>query len=127
MQFTKPKKVFIVDDDQMVRQMMEDKLKSFNHHVTSFSNGEDCLHYLSENPDVVVLDYHLDKSIREAANGLQILEAIKKNYPNVHVIMLSSQEKYSLALQTIQKGAEQYVIKDNDAFDKIAGIIAGLK
>jgi hypothetical protein len=30
-------------------------------------------------------------------------------------------------LQTIQKGAEQYVIKDNDAFDKIAGIIAGLK
>jgi two-component system, OmpR family, response regulator len=127
MQFTKPKKVFIVDDDQMVRQMMEDKLKSFNHHVTSFGNGEDCLHYLSENPDVVVLDYHLDKSIREAANGLQILEAIKKNYPNVHVIMLSSQEKYSLALQTIQKGAEQYVIKDNDAFDKIAGIIAGLK
>jgi DNA-binding NtrC family response regulator len=127
MQFTKPKKVFIVDDDQMVRQMMEDKLKSFNHQVKSFSNGEDCLHYLSENPDVVVLDYHLDKSIREAANGLQILEAIKKNYPNIHVIMLSSQEKYSLALQTIQKGAEQYVIKDNDAFDKIAGIIAGLK
>jgi len=127
MQFTKPKKVFIVDDDQMVRQMMEDKLKSFNHQVTSFSNGEDCLHYLSENPDVVVLDYHLDKSIREAANGLQILEAIKKNYPNIDVIMLSSQEKYSLALQTIQKGAEQYVIKDNDAFDKIAGIIAGLK
>jgi DNA-binding NtrC family response regulator len=127
MQFTKPKKVFIVDDDQMIRQMMEDKLKSFHHHVSSFSNGEDCLNSLDEHPDVVVLDYHLDKSIREAANGLQILEAIKKNYPNIHVIMLSSQEKYSLALQTIQKGAEQYVIKDNDAFDKIAGIIAGLK
>jgi DNA-binding NarL/FixJ family response regulator len=102
-------------------------LKSFHHHVSSFSNGEDCLNSLDEHPDVVVLDYHLDKSIREAANGLQILEAIKKNYPNIHVIMLSSQEKYSLALQTIQKGAEQYVIKDNDAFDKIAGIIAGLK
>ena len=127
MQFTKPKKVFIVDDDQMIRQMMEDKLKSFHHHVSSFSNGEDCLSALDEHPDVVVLDYHLDKSIREAANGLQILEAIKKNYPNIHVIMLSSQEKYSLALQTIQKGAEQYVIKDNDAFDKIAGIISGLK
>jgi DNA-binding NtrC family response regulator len=127
MQFTKPKKVFIVDDDQMIRQMMEDKLKSFHHHVSSFSNGEDCLSALDEHPDVVVLDYHLDKSIREAANGLQILEAIKKNYPNIHVIMLSSQEKYSLALQTIQKGAEQYVIKDNDAFDKIASIIAGLK
>lgn len=127
MQFTKPKKVFIVDDDQLIRQMMEDKLKTKNHHVTCFSNGEDCLHYLSEKPDVVVLDYHLDKNSKEAANGLQILEAIKKNYPGIHVIMLSSQEKYSLALQTIQKGAEQYVIKDNDAFDKIAGIIAGLK
>ena len=127
MQFTKSKKVFIVDDDQMIRHMMEDKLKSFNHKVTTFSNGEDCLHYLSELPDVVVLDYHLDRNIKEAANGLQILDTIKKNYTKIHVIMLSSQEKYSLALQTIQKGAEQYVIKDNDAFDKIVGIIAGLK
>jgi len=37
--------------------------------------------------------------------------------------MLSSQESYSTAARTIQKGAEHYVIKDNEAFQKIADLI----
>jgi DNA-binding NarL/FixJ family response regulator len=41
--------------------------------------------------------------------------------------MLSSQERYAIALQTIQKGAEQYVMKDEEAFGKIASIIREIK
>ncbi len=37
--------------------------------------------------------------------------------------MLSSQERYSIAAQTISKGAEQYVIKDDNAFDNIDKIL----
>jgi hypothetical protein len=37
--------------------------------------------------------------------------------------MLSSQESYLKAARTIQEGAEQYVIKGEDAFEKIAGLI----
>ena len=48
---------------------------------------------------------------------------MKKNNPKIHVIMLSSQERYSVALQTIQKGAEQYVMKDEEFFEKITTII----
>ena len=40
--------------------------------------------------------------------------------------MLSSQDAYGTALQTIRKGAEDYVIKDEDAFEKIVSIIDGL-
>ena len=40
--------------------------------------------------------------------------------------MLSSQERYVVAMQTIQKGAEQYLIKDKDAFEKIAAIVNSL-
>jgi DNA-binding NarL/FixJ family response regulator len=69
------------------------------------------------------LDYHLNSVQKDAANGMEILQVIKKYFPAAHVIMLSSQERYSLALQTIQKGAEQYVVKDEDAFGKIAAIV----
>jgi DNA-binding NarL/FixJ family response regulator len=79
--------------------------------------------YLSEEPDVIVLDYYLNTVQKDAANGMEVLEAIKKHYPRVHIIMLSSQERYGVAMETIQKGAEQYVIKDEDAFEKIADMI----
>jgi hypothetical protein len=37
--------------------------------------------------------------------------------------MMSSQERYSIALQSIQRGAEQYVIKDKDAIESIAKMV----
>ena len=37
--------------------------------------------------------------------------------------MLSGQEKYGVALQTIQKGAEQYLMKDENAFEEIVKMI----
>ena len=54
---------------------------------------------------------------------MEILQVIRKHHPDIHVIMLSSQEHYSIALQTIQKGAGQYVIKDERAFGKIDSMI----
>ena len=39
------------------------------------------------------------------------------------VIMLSSQAQYGIALQTVQKGAEQYVLKGRDQFDQIDRIV----
>lgn len=78
---------------------------------------------LAETPDVIILDYYLNTVQKDAANGIEILQAIRKHYPNIRVIMLSSQERYSIAMKTIQKGAEQYVIKDENAFEKIAQII----
>ena len=91
-----------------------------------FNTGEECLNHLSENPDVIILDYYLNSVQKDAANGMEILQVIKKHYPGMHVIMLSSQEHYAIALQTIQKGAEQYVVKDETAFEKIASLIREL-
>ncbi len=124
MEFQKPKKIFIVDDDTMLTEALKDYLtRKAPHDVRIFNTGEDCLKCLNENPDVIILDFHLNSVRKDAANGMEILQVIKKHFHGAHVIMLSSQEKYSLALQTIQKGAEQYVVKDETAFEKIAAII----
>jgi two-component system, OmpR family, response regulator len=125
MDYVKPKKIFVVDDDSMLTEALSDYLtRKASHKVTTFSTGEECLKQLKEAPDVVVLDYHLNTVQKDAANGMEILEVIKKNYPGIQVIMLSSQERYAIAMQTLQKGAEQYVIKDGDAFKKIAEMIS---
>lgn len=123
----KPRKIFIVDDDTMLTSALEDYLtRKIPHNIQSFQTGEECLNHLSEKPDVIVLDYYLDTIDKDAANGMEILKAIKKESPDTHVIMLSNQEHYGVALQTIIKGAEQYVIKDADAFQKISEMIGQL-
>ena len=128
MEIGKAKKIFIVDDDAMLREALKDWLtRKIPHQVSTFDTGEECLKHLSDKPDVVVLDYYLNTVSKDAANGIEILGAIKKYDPAIHVIILSSQEHYGIAIQTIQKGAEQYVIKDENAFEKVASFINEFK
>lgn len=118
-------KIFIVDDEPLLSEMLTDYLLEQNPGLTikSFSTGEACLKNLYENPDVVVLDYYLNSRGKDAANGIDILKEIKKQNKNLPVIMLSSQESYVIASQTIMYGAVHYVIKGRDAFDEIYELI----
>lgn len=119
-----PKKIFIVDDDIMLTEALSDYLtRKTPHKIHVFHTGEECLASLSEHPDIIILDYYLNTIQKDAANGMEILTSIRKQDKHIHVIMLSSQERYGIALQTIQKGAEQYVIKDTDSFQKIEEMI----
>ena len=117
--------IFIVDDELLLTEMLNDYLKEQDSTllVKSFPTGEACLKCLDQNPDLVVLDYHLNSKEREAANGIDILKAIKDKNKTLPVVMLSSQEKYSTAAQTIKHGAIHYVIKGKDAFEEIYKLI----
>ncbi len=124
MEFATPKKIFIVDDDEMLTEALSDFLtRKVAHTIRIFHTGEECMQHISEKPDVVILDYYLNSVHKDAANGLEILEAFHNHMPGTRFIMLSSQESYGTAAQTIQKGAEYYIIKDEDAFRKIAELI----
>lgn len=124
MEVSSPKKIFIVDDDEMLTEAMSDYLtRDTPHKISIFHTGEECVKHISENPDVIILDYYLNTVKSDAANGLEVLEAIRKHLPNTRFIMLSSQESYGIAAKTIGKGAEQYVIKGEDAFEKISRMI----
>ena len=117
--------IFIVDDEPLLSEMLTDYLMEqhpgFN--IRSFLTGEACLQSLDEQPDAVVLDYHLNSKEKDAANGIDILKEIKKQNKALPVIILSSQESYGTAAQTILHGAVHYVIKSQDAFKEIFQLI----
>ena len=117
--------VFIVDDEPLLAEMLSDYLKEQDSafSIKSFSTGEACLQCLDEKPDLVVLDYYLNSKERDAANGIDILKTIKGKNKALPVIMLSSQQSYSTAAQTIMYGAVHYVIKGKDAFNEIYKLI----
>ncbi|MDZ4847632.1 MAG: response regulator [Chitinophagales bacterium] len=125
---SKPKKIFIVDDDKMLAMMLRDHLSAKTpHEFHLFSTGEECLKHLSEKPDLIILDYYLDSEMKHVANGMAILEAIKKQNRQIPVVMLSGQESYGIAAQTIAKGAAHYVLKGKGSFTEIEDIISHLK
>lgn len=120
----KKRTIFIVDDEPLTAQMLSDHLESKpRNKVSVFGTGEECIRNLDQEPDVVILDYRLNNIDSDAADGLEILQQIKAIDSSIMVIMFSAQEQYGKAMQTIVKGAVEYVVKDNNAFSRIDSIL----
>lgn len=123
------KKIFVVDDNELMAATLEDYIESkTKHEVETFGTGEECIEHLADGkPDVIVLDYHLNSVDENAADGAQILDTIKKIDHSIHVIMLSGQGTYGTALQTIAMGADSFILKDDDAFAKVVETINAIE
>jgi DNA-binding NtrC family response regulator len=120
MEYIKPRKIFIVNADLGFSQSLKGYLtRTVKHEVQYFENCEDCLKNITDAPEIVIISHFQKSSENDASKGIEILEIIKKNYPEAHIIVIADHEGYGTAMQTILKGAEQYVIKDKDTFEKI--------
>lgn len=117
--------VFLVDDDIMfldtLKHFLSDE-KNKELKISVFKSGEECIENLYLKPDIVVLDYYLDGSIK-AMDGITTLKKIKTTSPQTYVIMLSGQDNIDIALETINFGAFEYVVKSESAFIRIRNII----
>lgn len=121
------RKLFIVEDDPIFAEMLKDFLKSRPQwEVIHFTTGEACVKEAYQDPDVVIIDYHLENNEGVGMNGIETMVQLKKISPPAHCVFLSSQEKYGVALQTISHGADNYIFKDENAFDEIGKILDGL-
>jgi len=122
-------KITIVDDDPAMTEMQKDFFarKFPGSVVTTFSSGEAALKGIYFEPDVIVLDYHLDSVNAEAMNGLQVLKKLKDQFPNVPVIFLSSQEKTEIAANTMKYGAYDYIVKNENAFHRLEIILNNIR
>ncbi len=121
-------KITIVDDDPAMTEMQKDFLanKFPGSIVTTFPSGETALKGIYFEPDVIILDYHLDSMNAEAMNGLQVLKKLKDQYPNVPVIFLSSQEKTEIAANTMKYGAYDYIVKNESAFHRLEILLTNI-
>lgn len=104
------KLVFIIDDEESILKMLTHWCKSqWDYNVRTFTNGNDSLAALQENPDLVLLDIMLPD-----INGNDILRTIKSKNPRLPVIMLSAQGSVEVALESIRLGAFDYFPKPID-------------
>jgi two-component system OmpR family response regulator len=122
-------KITIIDDDPAMTEMQKDffEKKFPGSVITAFNSGESALSGTYFEPDVIILDYHLDSVNADAMNGLQVLKKLKDQFPNVPVIFLSSQEKTEVAANTMKYGAYDYIVKNENAFHRLEILLNNIR
>lgn len=119
-----PIKLFLIDDDAVFLKLLEiEFLQHADFKIETFATGELCMENLSHNPDVIILDYHLNGIVKDAMNGIETLDKIKSYNPDISVVMLSSQDKIDVAINCMHHRAFDYVVKSETAFIRLQKII----
>lgn len=108
--------VLIVDDDIFVREMIADIFQSVNYLTETASSGHDALQKLSSDStfDVIVSDMNMPEM-----NGLELLKEIRKSGRDVPVIILTGNEEISIAIEAMNNGANDYLLKDENIQETI--------
>lgn len=116
-------KLFLVDDDSLFLKLLETEFKqSADFEIETFATGELCLESLSDKPDFIILDYHLNSVNDNTLDGIDTLKKIKLLNPDIPVVILSSQDKIDVAVKCMQHGAFDYVVKSETAFLRLQKI-----
>ena len=100
-------KVFLVDDEKVVRLSLKRELQNKKYAVEDFESAQEALASLSKDwPGVVVSDVMMP-----TMNGLTLLEKVKEVDPEIPVILITGQGNISMAVQAIQNGAYDFLEK----------------
>jgi len=100
-------KVLVVDDEEDVVEVIQDRLEAYGFTVVTAGNGLEALKKLSaERFDGVFLDVKMPEM-----GGIEALEEIRKRDRKIPVIIITSSSTREAAIEAIAKGANEYVLK----------------
>ncbi len=108
-------KLLLVDDEKEFLDTILKRMKRRKVEVTGVGSGEEALSWLAENEaDVVILDVRMP-----GIDGIETLREIKKRHALIEVIMLTGHASMEAAIEGMQMGAFDYLMKPMDMDDLI--------
>ncbi len=110
--------LLIIEDDDTISLSLKVFFESRGYSVMNAPNGEDGLKIaLKQIPDTVILDLRLPDIY-----GIEVLQEIKKSYPEISVIIMTGYGEVKEAVEAMRHGAEYYFQKPID-LDELAVIV----
>ncbi len=115
--------VLLVDDEEEYLETLLKRLRKRDIDVNGVKNGTEALIMLDEKPvDVVVLDVRMP-----GMDGIETLREIKKSHPLIEVIILTGHASMEVAVEGMEMGAFDYLMKPMDIDDLLYKIQDALK
>ncbi|KLV10751.1 sigma-54-dependent Fis family transcriptional regulator [Photobacterium ganghwense] len=108
---SKQRQVLMVEDTASVATLYKSYLNPLGVAVTIVGTGSDALAFIKDTvPDLILLDLRLPDM-----TGLEVLEAVKNDYPNVPVVIMTAHGSIDVAVEAMRYGAQDFLIKPCEA------------
>ena len=101
--------ILIVDDEKDIRELIGDILKDEGYAIRLAGNSDDCMAEINaELPSLMILDIWLKDS---RMDGIDILKTVKRDNPDVPVVIISGHGNIEIAVAAIKQGAYDFIEK----------------
>ena len=108
-------KIWIADDDEAIRLVLEESLSSAGFETKSFSSADDLVKNLQDTqPDLIITDVQMPGML-----GYDLLKHINNNFENLPVIVMTAFADMQAAVESFGGGAFEYIPKPFDLEDAI--------
>ena len=116
-------KIWIADDDEAIRMVLEEGLKSAGLEIVTFADGESLIEALNEGkPDLIISDIKMP-----GMHGYDLLKHIKNNYEKLPVIIMTAFTDMQAAIDSYGGGAFEYIPKPFDLEEAIVTVKKALE
>lgn len=115
--------IFIVEDDPWYGKILQHHLSlNPDNKVTRFLTGKECLNNLYQKPDLITIDFSLPDM-----SGDELFKKIRESNPDIPVIIISSQENVTVAVNLLKLGVNDYLVKDDSTKDLLWNSVIRIK
>ena len=102
---TKEKRILLVDDNANVLAVLSDFLKGAGYTVCKAEDAEGAMRVVKEElPHLALIDLRMP-----GMNGIDLMLSLKKEKPQLPVIIYSGYPSINTAIEAIKNGAEDYI------------------
>jgi len=116
-------RILVVDDESHVRAMIGATLERQGYDVYLASCGREAAEMLENNPfDLVLTDI-----VMQDGSGMTLLERIHALYPNMPVVMVSAIHDISVAIDSMRRGAYDYLLKPFEREHLVSTVLRALE
>lgn len=116
------RKIFLIEDNKTEGLLLKLALNSIeNIEVKTFTNGNDLIDNLAENPDIALVDIMLPD-----ISGFEIVKIIREFNPLIKVIVVSAQKDIELIGKMQGMGIYNYIVKSEYAIQYLKEILQEL-
>ncbi|MBP9183621.1 MAG: sigma-54-dependent Fis family transcriptional regulator [Fuscovulum sp.] len=101
--------ILIVDDERDIRELIGDILKDEGYAIRLAGNSDDCMAEINADPPhLMILDIWLKDS---RMDGIDILKTVKRDNPDIPIIIISGHGNVEIAVAAIKQGAYDFIEK----------------
>jgi two-component system, OmpR family, response regulator len=116
--------IYIIDKNHLYRNIIAEFLKSIEiYNYREFTSGEECFSNNGPEPHLVILENDLGEG---HWSGIEFMEEYQRVHKNTSFIFMSSNSRVEVAVETIRKGATDYIVKSRSGLGRLARHIESL-